>query len=163
MKREVENKACTINPSPNLIISCQDKEGRKNALVVAFAGNASLVPPMVMAGVIPERFSHHMIEETGVFVINIPVKGFEKEFNYLGSKSGKDEDKFEALNLEWENGTKVEAPLLTACPVNIECKVVTSIQPGTHDLFIASVEAVHCDEKYLDENGNIKWGEIPLL
>ena len=57
----------------------------------------------------------------------------------------------------------VDAPLLTDCPVNIECRVTASIQPGTHDLFIATVEAVHCEEKYLDENGDIKWGDIPLL
>lgn len=163
MKREVANKACTVYPSPNLIISCQDKAGRKNALVVAFAGNASLDPPMAMVGVIPDRFSHHMIKETGVFVINIPAKGFEAEFNYLGTKSGRDGDKFEALSLAWEDGTRVNAPMLTDCPINIECKVVTSVQPGTHDLFIASIEAVHCDEKYLDENGNINWGKIPLL
>lgn len=163
MKKEVTNKACAINPTPNLVISCQDREGRKNALVVAFAGNASLEPPMVMAGVMPERFSHHMIKETGVFVINIPARGFEREYNYLGSKSGKDGDKFEVLQLKWEKGTAVDAPLLTDCPVNIECKVAASVQPGTHDLFIATVEAVHCEEKYLDENGNIKWGDIPLL
>lgn len=104
-----------------------------------------------------------MIQETGVFVINVPVKGFENEYSYLGSKSGRDGDKFETLNLEWENGEKVNAPLLSACPINIECKVVTSVQPGTHDLFIASVEAVHCNEKYLDENGNINWAEVPFL
>lgn len=163
MKKEVSNKACTINPCPNLIVSCQDREGRKNALVVAFAGNASLDPPMVMVGVVPERFSHHMIKETGVFVINIPARGFEREYSYLGSKSGRDGDKFEALQLAWEKGTEVDAPLLTGCPVNIECRVVDAVQPGTHDLFIATVEAVHCDEEYLDEDGNIKWGDIPLL
>lgn len=163
MKKEIADKVCAIYPSPNLIISCQDRDGRKNALVVAFAGNASLEPPMVVVGVVPERFSYHMIKETGVFVINVPAKGFEREYNYLGSKSGRDGDKFETLQLAWEKGSVVDAPMLTDCPVNIECRVATSIRPGTHDLFIATVEAVHCDEKYLDENGKIKWGEIPLL
>lgn len=163
MKKEIADKVCAIYPSPNLIISCQDRDGRKNALVVAFAGNASLEPPMVVVGVVPERFSYHMIKETGVFVINVPAKGFEREYNYLGSKSGREGDKFETLQLAWEKGSVVDAPMLTDCPVNIECRVATSIRPGTHDLFIATVEAVHCDEKYLDENGKIKWGEIPFL
>ena len=42
----------------------------------------------------------------------------------------------EALQLAWEKGSAVDAPFL----------------------FIATVEAVHCDE-----NGNIKWRDIPLL
>ena len=163
MKKDVVKKASCIKPMPNAIVSCRDKEGRNNALVVGFAANASLDPAMVMIGIIPKRFSHHMVKETGEFVINLPAKGFEKEFQYLGSKSGKDEDKFAVLNIDWENGEKVNAPMLTACPVTIECKVVDSIQPGSHELFIASVEAVHCDEEYIDENGNIDWNKIPLL
>lgn len=39
MKKEVSNKACTINPYPNLIVSYQDREGRKNII----AGNKPIV------------------------------------------------------------------------------------------------------------------------
>lgn len=82
-------------------------------------------PPMVMVGIVPEHDSYQLIKESGEFVINIPTKGFEKEYYYLGSKSGRDKDKFAALNLEWENVTKVNAPLLSACPLSVECKVTT--------------------------------------
>lgn len=163
MKKTIENKACCIAPAPNLIVSCRDREGRNNALAVGFASNVSIEPAMVMVGIVPERFSYHMIKESGEFIINLPAKGFEKEYYYLGSKSGKDEDKFEVLHLEWTDGEKVNAPMLSACPVAIECRVTTSLQPGSHELFIASVEAVHCEEEYLDSNGNIDWTKIPLL
>lgn len=53
--------------------------------------------------------------------------------------------------------------MLSACPMTIECRVTTSLQPGPHELFIASVEAIHCEEEYLDSNGNIDWTKIPLL
>lgn len=163
MKKLVQNKVGCVRTSPNLIVSCRDKEGRNNALAIGFGANVSLDPAMVMIGITPERFSHHMVKETGVFVINIPAKGFEKEYRYLGSKSGRDEDKFAALNLAWEEGEKVNAPMLTDCPVSIECRVIESTKPGTHELFIGLVEAVHCDEEYLNENGNIDWAKIPLL
>lgn len=65
-----------------------------------------------MVGIIPEHYSYQLIKESGEFVINIPAKDFQKEYYYLGSKSGRDEDRFAALNLAWENGTKVNAPLL---------------------------------------------------
>lgn len=100
---------CTIRPAPNTIVSCRDKDGKNNALVVGFVSNASIAPPMVMIGIVPERFSYHMIKETGVFVINLPGKGFEKEYGYLGSKSGRAGDKFEALSLEWEEGASLPA------------------------------------------------------
>jgi flavin reductase (DIM6/NTAB) family NADH-FMN oxidoreductase RutF len=160
MKSELPTSAGLIVPMPNAIVSCRDKDGSNNALVVAFAANASLDPPMVMVGVVPDRFSHHMVKESGEFVVNLPAKTFSDEFNYLGTKSGRDGDKFAALNLKWEEGTKINAPLLSDCPVSIECKVVASIQPGTHELFVGTVEAVHCDEAFLDSAGAI---DIPRL
>ena len=82
---------------------------------------------------------------------------------YLGSKSGRDEDKFEAMDIRWKDAEYVNAPILTECPVSIECSVVESFQPGTHEFFVGKVEAVHVDEEYLDEKGNILWDKIDLM
>ncbi len=114
-------------------------------------------------GIVPSRFSHHMVRETGCFVINLPKRGFQKEYNYLGSRSGRDEDKFAVLDLKWTDATYVNAPILTDCPVSIECSVVESTRPGTHELFVGKVEAVHVDEEYLDANGNILWDKMDLM
>ena len=152
-----------MQPVPQTIVSCRDKDGNNNALVVGFTANVSLDPVMVMAGIVPTRHSHHMIKESGCFVINLPRKSFRKEYSYLGSQSGRDGDKFAALGLKWENAKYVNAPILTDCPVSIECSVVESIQPGTHELFIGKVEAVHVDEEYLDDNGNILWDKMDLM
>ena len=163
MKKLAKNMVLCMQPVPQTIVSCRDKEGRNNALVVGFTANVSLDPVMVMVGIVPSRFSHHMVKESGAFVINLPKKSFQKEYAYLGSKSGRDGDKFAALDLKWENAEYVDAPILSDCPVSIECSVVDSIQPGTHELFIGKVEAVHVDEEYLDEKGNILWNKIDLM
>jgi len=163
MKKLAKNTVLCLQPVPQTIVSCRDKEGRNNALVVGFTANVSLDPVMVMIGIVPTRYSHHMVKETGSFVINLPKKNFKKEYDYLGSRSGRNEDKFAALNLKWQDATYVNAPILTDCPVSIECSVVESTQPGSHELFIGKVEAVHVDEEYLDDKGNILWGKMDLL
>lgn len=163
MKKLAKNTKLSLQPVPKTLVSVRDKEGRNNALVVGFTANVSLDPYMVMTGIVPSRYSHHMVKETGCFVINIPKKGYEKEYAYLGSKSGRDEDKFAAMDIKWQDATYVNAPILTDCPVSIECTVVDSIMPGTHELFIGKVEAVHVDEEYLDENGKIMWSKIEIL
>lgn len=133
MKKEGK-KLLSLQPVPATIVSCRDKDGRNNALVVGFTANVSLDPVMVMVGIVPTRFSHHMVKETGSFVINLPKKSFKKEYDYLGSRSGRDGDKFAALDIKWEDAEYVNAPILTDCPVNIECSVIESTQPGTHEL-----------------------------
>ena len=163
MKKLAKNKVLCMQPIPKTLVSCRDKDGRNNALVVGFAANVSLDPAMVMVGIVPTRHSYHMVKESGCFVINLPKKGYEKEYDYLGSTSGRDEDKFEKMNIQWKDAEYVNAPVMTDCPVSIECSVIESTMPGTHELFIGKVEAVHVDEEYLDDKGNILWDKIELM
>lgn len=85
------------------------------------------------------------------------------EYYYLGTKSGRDEDKFAALNLEWEEGSVVSAPLVSGCPVSVECKVAGSFLSGDHEFFFGTVEAVHVEESCLNEEGGIDWSKVDLL
>ena len=163
MKKSVDQKMLCVQPLPQTIVSCRDKDGNNNALVVGFVANVSLDPAMVMIGIMPTRYSHHIVKENGCFVINFPKKSFQKEYAYLGSKSGRDGDKFAALGLVWEDAKYVDAPVLTDCPVSIECSVVESTMPGTHELFIGKVEAVNVDEEYVAADGSIAWAAMDLM
>lgn len=100
MKKLATNTALSLQPVPKTIVSCRDKEGRNNALVVGFTANVSLDPVMIVVGIVPSRFSHHMVKENGCFVVNLPGKDYQKEYDYLGSHSGRDGDKFAALDLK---------------------------------------------------------------
>lgn len=155
-------KSC-LQPRPNILVSCRDTNGKNNALAVAYSCNCSFDPPMVMVGIVPSRYSYNIVKETGVFVVNIVTKEQKEMFDYLGSHSGRDEDKFSKLNIKVEEGIKVNAPLLTDCPVNIECKVVDSIVTGSHVMFVGKVEYVHANKTLVDEKGNINYSEIDLL
>lgn len=160
MKKEADKTKARIKPMPNTIVSCR-KDGRDNALAVGVASVASIDPVMVMIGIIPSRFSYDMVKDTGKFVVNIPTKEFSEKYMYLGTVSGRDEDKLASINTT--DADIIDAPILTDCPVNIECSVVDSIQPGSHELFIGKVEKVHCDEEYLTEDNDVKWDEIDLI
>lgn len=160
MKKEADKTKAKIKPMPNTIVSCR-KDGHDNALAVGVASVASIDPVMVMIGIIPSRFSYDMVKDTGKFVVNIPTKEFSEKYMYLGTVSGRDEDKLASINTT--DADIIDAPILTDCPVNIECSVVDSIQPGSHELFIGKVEKVHCDEEYLTEDNDVKWDEIDLI
>lgn len=163
MKKIVKNMVLCMPPMPKIIISCRDKDGKDNAVVTTFISNVSMDPILVMVGIIPTRYGCSMINDTGCFVINYPKKCFKKAYGYLASVSGRDEDRLKKLNIKTEEAQYVDAVMLTDCPINIECSVTQSLIPGSHELFIAKVEAVHCDEKYLDKCGNIMWNKLSLL
>ena len=152
-----------LQPMAKILVSCRGANGENNALAVGYCGNCSFAPPMVMVGIVPSRYSYHMVKETGCFVVNIPDKNYEEEFNYLGSVSGRDCNKLREKNIAIADGEAVNAPILTDCPVNIECTVVDSIVTGSHEMFIGKVECVHANENIVDENGNIDFSKIDLL
>ena len=162
MKLEGNKKSC-IQPMPPIIVSCRDKEGNNNALVVGYACNCSYAPPMLMVGIVPTRHSYNIIKETGCFVVNIAAKENKALYDYMGKNSGKNMDKFSDFNVNFKDGDLVNAPLLLDCPINIECSVVNSILTGSHEMFIGKVEKVHVDEKFADSDANILFDSIELL
>ncbi|PRR81038.1 flavin reductase family protein [Clostridium vincentii] len=155
-------KSC-LQPMAKILVSCRGIDGKNNALAVGYCGNCSYDPPMVMVGIVPSRYSYHIIKETGVFVVNLVTKEQKELFDYLGSHSGRDEDKFSNFNVKVEEGIKVNAPLLADCPVNIECKVVDSIMTGSHEMFIGKIEYVHTNKEIVDDKGNIDFSAINIL
>ena len=62
-------------------------------------------------------------------------------------------DKFREMKLTRGKASFVKAPLIEEAPVNIECRVTSVQELGSHVLFLADVLAVHADEAYMDENG----------
>lgn len=148
-----------LYPLPAVLISVADRQGNQNVFTVAWTGTICSDPAMVSISVRPERFSYHMLRETGEFVINLTTRELAFATDYCGVKSGKDIDKFKEMHLTPLAADKVSAPLIKESPVNIECRVTQRIPLGTHDMFMAEVVAVHADEAYMDDSGRFSFAK----
>lgn len=142
-----------LYPLPAVMVTVADKEGRDNIITIAWTGTVCTNPPMTYISVRPERYSHHMLKETGEFVINLTTRELAYATDYCGVKSGKDVDKFKEMKLTRGKSEKVSVPYIEESPVCLECKVTEVKELGSHDMFLAEVVAVHADEKYMDETG----------
>ena len=151
MAKQIWKPGNMLYPLPVVMVSAADKEGRDDIITVAWAGTVCTNPPMVSISIRPERYSYHMIRETGEFVINLTTEELAFATDYCGVKSGRDVDKFKETGLTREKAEKVKAPMIAEAPVSIECKVKEIRELGSHHMFIAQVAAVHADEKYMDE------------
>ena len=142
-----------LYPLPVVMVSVRDGEGKDNIITVAWAGTVCTNPPMVSISVRPERYSYHMLKESGEFVINLTTEELCRAADYCGVKSGRDVDKFRELGLKKEEASVVGAPMIGQSPVNIECRVTKVEELGSHHMFLVRVEAVHADEAWMDEKG----------
>ncbi len=152
-----------LQPVPAVLVTCAGAQGRANIITLAWTGVACSVPPMLTIAVRPERFSHMLIEDSREFVVNVPSADLVWAVDYCGTRSGRAEDKFAGAGLTSLPASKVKAPLIAECPVNIECVVRHTMRLGSHDLFVGEVVAVHADESVLDESGAISAAKVNPL
>ena len=153
MGRQTWKAGNMLYPLPAVLVSVADGAGSTNLFTVAWTGTVCSDPPMVSISVRPERYSYHMIEETGEFVINLTTEALVYAADYCGVRSGRDVDKWREMNLTPIPADHVKAPMVAESPVNLECRVTQKLEVGTHDMFLAEVLAVHVDDQYMDETG----------
>lgn len=122
---------------------------QKNILTVAAVSFFSFDPPMVMIGIVPKRYSFELIKETQDYSINIPKQEHLEAVLICGSKSGRDVNKFEVAGLTPKKALKITSYLIEECPVNLECKVVHTLDlKGTHVWFVGKIVAAHKAKDY---------------
>ena len=137
MSKQSWRGSTLLNPEPPVLVSCGGLE-KPNLITIGWTGTICTQPSMVSISVRPERFSHHLIQESGQFAINLPTEALVRSVDWCGVKSGRDVDKFAACGLHAEPGSVLtDCPVLAESPVNLECKVTQRIPLGSHDLFLA--------------------------
>lgn len=152
-----------VYPVPAALVSCADKKGNTNLITIAWTGTICSDPPMLYISVRPERYSHHMLMETGEFVVNLTDESIIRATDTCGVVSGRDIDKWKLTGLTPVKAQEVCAPLVKESPVNIECRVTEVKHLGSHDMFIAQVVAIDADEKYFNEKGSFNLNAARLI
>lgn len=81
--------------------------------------------PVFVAYVRESRHTRKLLDETGEFTVNIPLKDADRNIiSVCGTKSGRDMNKIETLGLNLEPGDKVDVPGILELPLTLECKVL---------------------------------------
>ena len=164
MGKQIWKPGNMLYPLPAVMVSTADKNGSANIMTVAWTGTVCTNPAMVYISVRPERYSYHMIQESGEFVINLTTGEQVRATDICGVRSGKDIDKWKECGFTRGRASSLQyAPIIAESPVNIECKVKSVQELGSHHMFLAEVTAVQVDEKYMDETGKFELNKTGLL
>ncbi len=153
MARKKLKPQTLLIPLPAVMVSCKWGNNKPNIITASWIGIACSEPPMVSLAIRKSRYSYGIIQKSGEFVVNLTTEELLRETDFCGTYSGRDMNKFEKTGLTPVAGSKVNAPLIKECPINLECRVRHIIELGSHDLFIGDIVATQADEEYLDKNG----------
>ena len=106
-----------------------------NGMIISWVSCISYQPPLVMVAIHPNRYSHHLVEESGCFALHVLAQG---QTDLLENFRQSDpETKFKSIS--WYEG-KTGCPVLSNCVAYMECEVKESITPGNHTLFFGEIK-----------------------
>ena len=159
------NPTTLLSPIPSVMVSCRrNAEERPNILAIGWVGTVNSTPPMLSISVMKKRYSYQLIVESGEFVVNLVDEKNCRALDFCGVKSGRDTDKFAALNLTPipAEGLSV-APAIAECPAYLSCKVHQVIELGSHDLILADIVGVQVREDCFDTDGSMHFERAGLV
>lgn len=120
---------------PGLFLTTKH-EDRTNIMTIGW-GSLSVYwgKPVFIVPVRQSRFTHGLLEKSGVFTVTVPPPGkLNKALGYCGTRSGRDGDKFAACQLTAVPGRTVNCPIIGEGWLHYECRVVGSVTLSQQDL-----------------------------
>ena len=136
-----------LYPMPTTLVGAK-VAGKPNYLVVAYCGIVQHEPAMIAVTMGKRRYTNAGIKENGTFSVNIPSEKMVIITDYCGIVSGKQVDKSGLFETFY--GELKTAPMIKECPINLECKLVQTLDlGGTHETFIGEIVEAYTDEQYL--------------
>ncbi len=136
MNKVKQGPRTLLFPMPSVLIG-SEVEGKANFMTVAWCGIASHQPPTVSVAIRKGRDTLKGIDAMRCFSVNIPTSRMVKVVDFCGIYSGKDRDKSNLFTIR--RGDNPHIPLINECPVNLECKLLHSLDLGSHTLIIGEI------------------------
>lgn len=157
MKVKLGAKNC-LYPLPAVLVGA-NVNGKPNYITMAHVGIADL--GSVSMGMHKSHFTNAGIKENKSFSVNFPSVKMVKVADYCGIVSGKKVDK----GLLFDNfyGTLATAPMIRQCSINMECKLIRTVDFPNHDVFVGEVVETYAEEEILTD-GVVDFAKVqPLL
>lgn len=134
MEMNPEIRECLGRLTNGIYVLTSSFGSEKNGMIASWVTQISYYPPLVMVAVHPNRFTHHLIEKSGVFALH--VIGERQSEMLTRFKAPEPSEKFIGIN--WSEGDN-GCPILKDCIAWIECEAREELNPGNHTLFIGEV------------------------
>ena len=137
-----------LYPMPAVLVGAKVDE-KPNFMTAAWCGIAAFKPPALSVALQKIRHTLKGINEQGTFSINVPSSALAQRVDYCGIYSGRKRDKSSLFQVFY--GALKTAPLIGECPINIECKMLHSLDLGSHMLVVGEISETYVSKDCLTD------------
>jgi flavin reductase (DIM6/NTAB) family NADH-FMN oxidoreductase RutF len=123
------------------VVTTQAGDRRAGMTVSSFT-SVALEPPTVLVCLNKSTYAHDLVRESGVYAISMLAAGQEALSNRFAGFDPSITDRFEGLEL---TAAETGSPLLPGAAAWLDCQVRSTVDTGTHTIFIAEVVYAQVD------------------
>lgn len=135
-----------------LFILTANENGKDNGCIVNTVMQVTTAPNRIVVAVNKDNYTCGMISRTGVFNVSVLTENSKfATYRHWGFQSGANVDK--SLGIEYKRASNGVIYIADECNAYICAKVASSIDLGTHILFLADV----CDAEVLSDDGSVSY------
>lgn len=114
-----------------------------NVMTVSFMSEVAHHPTTLWVSVDRTAYTHHLLRDVGLFTLALLHDGQSEVAWACGTVSGRDRDKCAPLGLE----PRGDFLFLSAALTNTACRTRTTLDLGSHTLFIADIVSGELNSK----------------
>jgi flavin reductase (DIM6/NTAB) family NADH-FMN oxidoreductase RutF len=133
-----------------------------NIMAAGWHSYISYNPPIYGVAIGRERYTYQLLKNAGEFAINFLPFDLAETIQKAGVYSGKNTNKFEKLQLEYDSGSTISAPILKDAYVAYECKTIDVNTYGDHYWFVGEITKFYKDEDLFRVNGLPDWLSLSI-
>lgn len=149
-----------LHPKPAVLVGAM-VEGKANFMTASWCGIACHQPPALSVAVRKERHTLKGIKAEQVFSVSVPSTALAKQVDYCGLYSGAKRDKSQVFDVF--PGRLTSAPLTEECPIGFECRLIQTVDLGSHELVIGEIVETYVENDCLTDGAPDPLKVDPLI
>jgi flavin reductase (DIM6/NTAB) family NADH-FMN oxidoreductase RutF len=131
-----------LEPGPIVLVSSALGDTR-NIMTMGWHTVMEFTPSLVGCVIASDNYSFDLIRQSGECVINVPTTALTDAVVAIGNTTGAEIDKFDRFGLTAQTATRVKAPMIAECHVNLECLLADDALVDKYNFFIFKVVKAH--------------------
>ncbi|HQO09954.1 MAG TPA: flavin reductase [Clostridiales bacterium] len=143
-----------------LLTSGDYPKGKFNCMTVAW-GSIGVMwnRPFVQVVVRPTRYTFEFMEKYGTFTLSAFSEKYKEDLSYLGSRSGRNEDKLKKTKLTPAASEKADSPCYEEAELVIECRKIYASEFRPSEFLDPSIIKNYQENDY----HKVYFGEVLLI
>ncbi len=137
-----------IYPMPVVLVGANIGD-RAKFLAVGWVSRVNAAPPRLAVGIFNKNYTNEGIRANGTFSVCFPNRRLIEKVDCCGLVSGSKVDKSKLFDVFY--GETKTAPMIGECCLNLECKLVQTVELPTNNLYIGEIVASFADERCMTE------------